>query len=369
MKIGIYSDVHISRNSSIMPMYDDESNYTLRLKNCINSMNSMYDYFITNDVDLIINCGDTFNSHTLTADEIKSFFEIKREIGNNCINECMIIGNHDKFNDDFSSVDVCNIVEQISVVQKYSYIDARSANVDIYMMSYFEAKEFNKHLEEMLLKYPRQNSKAILFMHGDIDGSLLYGNLRMEHQISKAKLIECFDLVINGHIHCMESIYNKANKQILNIGSLTTHSFADSNKHVGHFAILDTDSMNVETINSSDQIVFRTYEVLNESDVENLKEKLLEDFKKIIKIKCKYELKDDLENMCQNEEYKILKYKFIFIYNSTNDETDEHLNSSNIVINDSVSITEKFLKFIKVQESLKYPIEKYESILKEIEKC
>lgn len=369
MKIGIYSDVHISRNSSITPLYDGESNYTLRLKSCINSMNSMYEFFIKNNVDLIINCGDTFNSHTLTADETKSFFEIKRGINNNYIKEYMIIGNHDKFNNNFSSVDVCDVVEQISVIQSYSYINTSSSNVDIYMMSYFEAKEFNKHLEEMLLKFPRQNDKAILFMHGDIDGSLLYGNLRMEHQISKAKLIENFDLVINGHIHCMESIYNKANKQILNIGSLTTHSFADSNKHIGHFAILDTDDMKIETINSSDQIVFRTYEVLNENDVENLKEKLLENFKKIVKIKCKYELKETLENMCQNEEYKILKYKFIFIYNSVNNEIDEHFDSSTIAINDSTSITEKFLNFIKLQDSLKYPVEKYESIIKEIEQC
>ena len=46
MKIGIYSDVHISRTSSIMPLYlNENSKYTLRLQNCINSMNEMYQTF------------------------------------------------------------------------------------------------------------------------------------------------------------------------------------------------------------------------------------------------------------------------------------------------------------------------------------
>ena len=39
-KIGIYSDVHISHNSSIMPTFlgEYDNKYTTRLKMCIDSM-------------------------------------------------------------------------------------------------------------------------------------------------------------------------------------------------------------------------------------------------------------------------------------------------------------------------------------------
>ena len=77
MKIGIYSDVHISRTSSILPLYlNDQSKYTLRLENCINSMNDMYQTFEDRNVDVIINCGDTFNSHTISADEMSAYLDI-----------------------------------------------------------------------------------------------------------------------------------------------------------------------------------------------------------------------------------------------------------------------------------------------------
>ena len=99
MKIGIYSDVHISRTSSIMPLYlNENSKYTLRLQNCINSMNEMYQTFENKNVDLIINCGDTFNSHTISVDEISSYLDINHK---SFCKELVIVGNHDKYNNVF----------------------------------------------------------------------------------------------------------------------------------------------------------------------------------------------------------------------------------------------------------------------------
>lgn len=202
-------------------------------------------------------------------------------------------------------------------------------------------------------------------MHGDIDGSLLFGNLRVENQISKAKLIQNFDLVINGHIHCNETIYNKDNKKIINIGSLTTHSFADSNKHVGKYYILDTKDMLIKSFEAKDQVLFRTYEINNENDIIKFKEQLcMSSFKKIIKIKCPFELKDNIETICLCDQYKILKYKFIFIYDNKSNDSEESLKTSNILNNDNILIEDKFLNFIKNQDSLKWAYEVYESIVK-----
>lgn len=363
MKIGIYSDVHISRTSSIMPLYKDEnSKYTWRLQDCINSMNEMYQTFENKNVDLIINCGDTFNSHTISADEMSAYLDINHK---SFCKELVIVGNHDKYNNVFNSIELANMFDTIDVINEYKVIRYKEADVDVYCMNYFDAKNFNSKLNEMLDKFPKVHKTSILFMHGDVNGSLLFGNLRVENQISKAKLIQNFDLIINGHIHCNEIIYNKDNKQIINIGSLTTHSFADSNKHIGKYYILDTNDRSIESFEAKDQVLFRTYEINNENDIINFKEQLsIVPFKKIVKIKCKYKLKDTLECICQNDDYNIIKYKFIFIYDDNINDSEDKINAKKIVINDDKSIDDKFLNFIKNQESLKYPYEMYETIIK-----
>ena len=43
----------------------------------------------------------------------------------------------------------------------------------------------------------------------------------------------------------VNTFYNKDDKKIINIGSLTTHSFAYSNKQVGRYYILDTKNMSI----------------------------------------------------------------------------------------------------------------------------
>lgn len=364
MKIGIYSDVHISRTSSILPLYlMDKSKYTLRLENCINSMNEMYKTFEDKKVDMIINCGDTFDAHTIPADVMSAYLDINR-----CCNckEQIIVGNHDKYNDTFNSIKLGVLFENVDVVDKYNVYQFDEADVDLYEVAYFEPKTFNKLLDDMMRQYPKKHKKSILFMHGDIDGSLLFGNLRVENQISKSKLIQYFDLVINGHIHCNETIYNKNDKRIINIGSLTTHSFADSNNHIGCYYILNTDDMSIESFTSKDQVLFRTYNINNKNDINDFIDKLDENtFKKIVKIKCPYELKDNIENICLDDKYNIIKYKFIFIYDSNNETSDEEINASKININDNVLIEDKFLNFIKTQDSLKWPCEAYENIIKE----
>ena len=64
---------------------------------------------------------------------------------------------------------------------------------------------------------------------------------------------------------CVES--GNLHKKIINIGSLTTHSFADSNKHIGKYYILDTNDRSIESFEAKDQVIFRTYEINGEDDI------------------------------------------------------------------------------------------------------
>ena len=79
-KIGIYSDVHISHNSSIMPTFLDDGIYTTRLDMCKKSIEWMYELFENKKVDIVVNCGDMYNSHSVSSDEIHNLVHIVKNI-------------------------------------------------------------------------------------------------------------------------------------------------------------------------------------------------------------------------------------------------------------------------------------------------
>lgn len=367
MKIGIYSDIHISRNSSIIPLYlNDKQQYTTRLNMCYDSMIWTYTMFKNNNVDMIVNCGDTFNSHIVTSDEVTTFTNIINELykpHNECdfptVKDITLLGNHDKFNNTFNSMNLTKLTDYTQLVDKYLYLSLK--NCDLYFISYYELDEFIENMLKMLNDYPKQHEKSILFMHGDINGSQLTGNKRIENHIGTDFLTKYFDIVINGHIHCHERIYNQNNKQIYNIGSLTTHSFADSNKHYGGCYILDTDTFEIKFFKNPYQILFRTYDIKSDDDEINLHDTLNndKDLNVILKIKCDYNRKESI-NRILNDFKNILKHKYIFTY--------ENNIKSNVNITDNVSasndIKDEFITFLNNRTDLKGDISDYADIIK-----
>jgi len=369
-KIGIYSDVHISRTSGILPTYSNDSKYTTRLNMCKDSLIFANSIFSNNSVNRVINCGDTFNNHTLYSDEITLYQELLNECLYMYEREYCLIGNHDKYNNLFSvmSLHQNNINAGSIDLFHYESID----NVDIYYMSYCESNEFNDLINNMFSEYPRKHKKAILFMHGDINGSTLVGLKKIEFGIEQATLIDYFDLIINGHIHCHEVLYNKDNKKIINIGSLTTHSFADSNKHMGACYILDINTFELISYINPYQILFLTYsintkneliETLNE--IKNKMHMLKYDKYLVLKIKCPYELKDDVNDVLSSEN-KCLKFKLVFIYvNNEIDENDDLSETGDISIA-TESLDTLFIKFLKNRDDLKGNINQYSSMINEV---
>lgn len=360
--IGIYSDVHISHNSSIIPTYMNDTDYTTRLKMCKDSIIWAYKEFEKRNVNLVVNCGDTFNSHTITSDELSTYVDVINKIYKPYDTwgptlDITLLGNHDKFNDKFSSIDMIRLTNYSHLVQDYYY--CFMDDIDMYFISFYNSDEFINKISEMLKKYPRLCSKSILFMHGDINGSTLSGMKKIENHISKNVLTNDFDIIINGHIHCHEMIFNQDNKQIYNIGSLTTHSFADSNNHYGACYVLDTNTGNIEKIINPYQILFRTYNISSNKDKQNLSDYINynSNLNMILKIKCPYEYKDSLDELLSK--YKnILKYKYIFTY-------DKKENDDTLIINNkkSVDIKDEFITFLSNRIDLKANVEDYIKVL------
>ena len=72
MKILLYSDLHISRTSSIMPTTISNSKYTFR-QNMIIELGKFLTLIAENEKpDLIINLGDTFDQCTITSYDVQT---------------------------------------------------------------------------------------------------------------------------------------------------------------------------------------------------------------------------------------------------------------------------------------------------------
>lgn len=364
-KIGIYSDVHISRNSSILPLYNTENDiYTYRLQCCSDSIIEAYKYFKSERVDMVVNCGDTFNSNALTSDEQSTYVNVLKNIYRGYEDEFLpfidmtLIGNHDKLNDTFNSCSLINLTKSTRLVYDYYYIELEDS--DCYFISYCKVDKFNDIVEKMLKEYPKHHKKSILFMHGDINGSKLSGFKVIENRISRQYLTNNFDLIINGHIHCHDVIYNKDNKLVINIGSLMSHSFSDSNKHIGACYIYDTDTEELIRYNLRNKPVFRTYEINSNDDINTLINSINneKDYKLVIKIICNIDFKEEIKNILDSCEY-ILKYKFILRYNKQSLNENKSFN-----VNDTKeSIEKEFISFLSQRDDLKSNFDDYTKLL------
>lgn len=366
--IGIYSDVHISHSSSILPTYVDDSTYTTRLNMCKESIKWAYKEFEKRKVDVVVNCGDLYNSHTISSDELDTYISIISDIykPNNQLSwepnlDITIPGNHDKFNNAFNSLAMLNLTNYSQLVNEYMYFTL--SNYDCYAIAFYDAKEFVDKVLEMLEQYPRKHSKAILFMHGDINGSMLSGTKRIENHIGTDFLTKYFDVVINGHIHCHELIYQQNDKRIYNIGSLTSHSFADSNNHNPACWIFDTETGIIEQVNNPHAIVFKSYVINNNDEVAVMLNDINFDngySKVILKVKCPFDMKEQVEKVISHTS-KIMKCKFVFTYN-TEIKSDSKTNEVSVV-STSNDIKDDFITFLTDRTDLKGNIDEYINVI------
>ena len=369
MKIGIYSDVHFSSGGNALPMHlFDDSKYTTRLTLCSKSIMWAYDVFQQQGVDFVINCGDTFNTNRLNSEEISCFKElmVKLDKYSDVNTLATLVGNHDMYNNDFN---VSNIISDdfTLIVQDYAYF--KMDDVDVYLLSYKDNSSILESINSMLNEFPRQGDKSILFMHQDVVGAKL-GEFRLLNTgIKQQYLIDNFDVVINGHIHNHDVLYDSNDKLICNIGSLTTHSFADSNAHIGGCYIFDTDTNKIETFINPHQILFRSIDVSsNESLDDKLQSIMKHELKTVIKIKCDAIDKEQIESLLQHNKLKdnIVKVHYIVTYNKDEKQDDGCTEPVQLIDGTNNDLVSKFKEFLQLGESLKTNYEVYDEILEKI---
>lgn len=341
MKIFLYSDLHISRTSSILPLTSSENKYTYRQKMIIDT-----GIWISNAIkqlkpDLIINLGDTYDKHTITSYDINTATKFFECFDSN-IKHYVLVGNHEMINNNFNAVSLLNNISNITVIDEPCTID------NFAFLPYCDYKS--------ILQFPEGD---FLFSHNDIQGSSIRGDFVLPEGIDQQDLKK-YKLVFNGHIH-KPSIMNN----IINVGSVTTHSFSDDENSVPQCYLFDTETLNLTTLRPNCCPLFRKFDIkLGMESLEQYINRLDKNYKYILHVICPFELKDEVKTYLDQNEY-IISARI----NTKIDKSNEVIVNKEIEeinLQNNVDIKQTFKQFLDTID-LKYPKELYQVVMEGVD--
>lgn len=352
MKIFIYSDVHISKTSSILPLTSSNPKYTYRQNMIIELGKYLANIIDEEKPDLIINLGDTFDQHTVSSYDIdvaSEFFKCFRYIN---IPHLVLVGNHEMINQDFNAIELLGNINNITVISEPCTINtnlvlcnSQEPNMEL---AFYPYCDYNDILDLPKGKY--------LFSHLDIQGSKIRGSIVLENGIEPTSLKQ-YDLVFNGHIHKSSTMNN-----IFNVGSVTTHSFSDDDDFVPQCYILDTSSLNLKKFKPTVCPLFRKLTVNSIEELNVKLDRLDKSYKYIVQCVCPYTIKDSVKQVLKNCDLVLNSRLNI---NTDNKDKDIQLKNEELVVRANIDMCDAFSKFIDTTE-LKFPKELYQKVLKEV---
>ena len=363
MKILIYSDLHISKTSSILPLnYDKSSKFSFRQNMIIEIGKYLANIADENNVNMIINLGDTFDVNTVTSYDITTaseFFKCFKYIN---VPHLVLVGNHEMVNQDFNAIKLLGNITNITVISEPCTINSSICSILYPDASMIETNSTDDSVSLAFLPYC--NYKDILefpdgdflFSHQDIQGSSIRGNIVLPDGIDKNILKEKYKLVFNGHIHKASIMDN-----VINVGSVTTHSFADDNLSVPQCYIFDTDTLNLTTFKPTICPLFRKLDALDRFDLCKQLDNLDKNYKYIINCSCPYEYKDDIKAILATYN-SVLNYKLTVKIDKeikSNEKAEAILQQSNL------DITKSFEEFLDTAD-IKFSKQLYLDILQEV---
>ena len=325
MKIGIVGDIHFSEYSSILRSRGEK--YSVRLENCIDSINWAENIFKDEEVEEIVYLGDFFDKSSLNAEELTAVSSIEWDDKHHTF----LVGNHEMGINDltfssahlfkFDSVNLFKFTDSNGFTVADSAYCLDLGDIELCYLPY-TLEEDRKSLKEYF--HDKTSKKRVIFSHNDISG------IQMGQFISKAgfsieEIEDSCDLFFNGHLHNGMPITNK----IINVGNLTGQNFSeDGFKYSHNIFILDTDTLTYTVIRNPYAINF--YKVENLLDLNIVTNA-------VVSLKVHQSELDEARKLLESD--NIIASRIIVDYSSVNnnDKSEDVL---------SVDHLEEFRKFI-----------------------
>jgi len=328
MKFLFTADIHLSRYGQ--DKIDGQTNLPDRLHSIKETLISMAEYACNNNIELFIIGGDIMHSKSIIysiAQEIMlDFFEGF----NNQIEFCVLDGNHDlsgKGDQAISSLRSLEYLQNMNWVSKVADFGHVS---DMLYIPY----SYN------LVDQVKRHTSKILISHFGLDEGMLNSGISIQSDISLNDLIGRYELVLLGHYHKPQEII-RDDIRLYYVGSPIQLDWGEKGDEK-RFLVVDTDTMDVQSIPTQGYRKHIELEINNENKTEILdqasKQKHLGNYVKLIKTET-VEIGTD--------EYSVI------------DKTEKDI--TNRGITSSMSEAERLKRFIEIKE---IPSDKTEAYLK-----
>ena len=336
MKILVYTDNHWCQYSSILRKRGEE--YSFRLENQIKSINWAESLAEKLDCNMIVHCGDFFDSESLNSMELTALTEL---LFSNNIEHLLVVGNHEMGINtlQYSSANVLSLDDIFNVINKPTTIELDDSHQLCFLPYTLESNR--KPLEEV---FSKTSKKRIIFSHNDIAGIQL-GKFTTKNGYSIKEIEDNCDLFINGHLHNGDKITDK----IFNVGNLTGQNFSeDGFRYIHGIFVIDTDKMSIDVYRNPHAINFYKLDFTEDSSIDYINKISSQIRNAVVTIKCKegdYDylkkrfgtVTDKLVPHCN----QIIESRFIIEYSTQHSDND---NSNNLEL--SVDHIKEFNNYI-----------------------
>lgn len=302
MKIGIYTDCHFCKSSSIL-VGSSLNKYSMRLDSLIKSFEWMYELFEQNEVCSIFNLGDLISSDILDAETNSALSEaLSYSKG---IQEYWLIGNHEKKSRDskFHSLSLIKQYPNIKIIDDFDTIDLGSLKV---LMKSFTSSENSLELFQNECKSVKD--KSIVMTHQvyrDMIPGMVGYDLDYKEIVKNKNILRIF----NGHIHSAKDV-----DRYCQVGSISGMSFGDD--YSGFFPgviIYDCDTDTFERYVNPYSTLFYTLDDIDSTEKFIKKLAVLPKLHKLLRIRVPISFKEEFLNYL-NENSKILDNAKIISY-------------------------------------------------------
>ena len=234
MIIGVYGDVHLTKNMRTMQSIWDVT--------AMKSLKMMYDKFDELDVEMVVCLGDFFDAPRIEAKSMQLVMPILDMMEEKTYPTYILLGNHEAESTD------SNILEFLS---SYNNITPVTTLTDVEHMIFVPYYEDLESITDII-------KHKIVFTHHDIYGSALASGKTNAFFGADPAVLSSARLVMNGHVH----LKSKPAHNILNTGSLLVSQQGEL--RVGEYPsyyILDTHGAKYHEYNNEHSMIYLTIDV------------------------------------------------------------------------------------------------------------
>lgn len=347
-KILIYTDLHCSYTSSILPLYlYTDTKFTTRLKMIVDTGKWIADIAEKEKVQFIVNGGDTFDSIIVKAEELEAISEFFKPFEKLNIPHYITEGNHEKVNDNYTAIEILSGFKNIEIIKEPTVIVKDMFSI----LPYMDAKDISRDLLKSL-------SNNLLVSHIDIQGSCLRDSYILDSGVNPETLSEYFKFVANGHLHTAEKLQTTQN-QVWNIGGVSSISFVDNQEYKPSIVIIDTSTGKFKRYENPHSILFRKYTVSSINDLLTVLKNLDDKYKYALTVKYEnYEQKNELQEILDNQK-NIIASKLVSSFIAEANKDQEVVEITNL------DVAGKFKDFLDTVD-LKYEKRDYLAFLEKL---